>query len=796
MLLDAPNELRSEHSIQDREACLASLAFVRAKQLDRSADDTFKWVWSNESFKRWLQTNSGPFWIQGKAGSGKSTLMKYIFGKERTKVTKPPRIVAEFSFFDQAEGPESSMKGLFRSLLYQVLRHCPLLSDPVLDEYKKQKDATRRKDAANSMTEARFWEDLTTLQDLLIATLDCASSGQQFCFFVDSLDECRDSTRQDVEFLIQKVARHHSASRSSTKVCMFSRPNPELSHFLRDIPTIALDRHNQGDIKLFLTSEARSFEPLDAAFKKILEQIVDKANGLFLWAKLIWSDFISPELEAATIYGDRIPYERLGNLVSRLPRKLEDIYKSMLSKIDGRYQGESARMLQMVLCAGRPLTLGEFRLAWAFGSSTHQFPSLDDAKNSQYFEWDVTKVEKQIRGRCGGLVEIKESTVQVIHQSVKEYLEALGDMSTLFKSIPKPENGHDILLRACTNYLSTIDIRTLSMRKLEFYSDEFYTLRLELPMLGPMLGYSTSYWLYHLENAELATGRSQAASLQNNSARQMALSDPFKIIITKLPNFPFPTGRFTFADLGPLSIASGLNMTCSARDLLQNGVDANETGGFPLRAAAASNLHSMVLLLLEHGANLEGVVIWPVENRTLNPISYYILNFDFTSPTETDVLGTKTDQTRVIDALLEQCNDDEDRRRQLCSAVVSLNRIPLLTKLLSDAKTHQYLHEYVEMAMYLVVEMEEGQPKLIIGAVNAILASLEPFARSELLDQTLDRILLVHDYGFDDDCAPLALHLLRSRKALDSDASPAQDLINEEGVFDAIRTYRGALTPI
>jgi NACHT domain len=794
MLLDAPNGLRSEHSIQDREACLASLAFVRAKQLDRSADDTFKWVWSNESFKRWLQTNSGPFWIQGKAGSGKSTLMKYIFGKERTKVTKPPRIVAEFSFFDQAEGPESSMKGLFRSLLYQVLRHCPLLSDPVLDEYKKQKDATKRKDAANSMTEARFWEDLTTLQDLLIATLDCASSGQQFCFFVDSLDECRDSTRQDVEFLIQKVARHHSASRSSTKVCMFSRPNPELSHFLRDIPTIALDRHNQGDIKLFLTSEARSFEPLDAAFKKILEQIVDKANGLFLWAKLIWSDFISPELEAATIYGDRIPYERLCNLVSRLPRKLEDIYKSMLSKIDGRYQGESARMLQMVLCAGRPFRLEEFPLAWAFGSPAHQFASLDDAKNSQYFEWDLSRVEKQIRGRCGGLVETKEVsdeglTVQVIHQSVKEYLETLGDMSTLFEGIPKPENGHDILLRACTNLLSTTDIRTLSMRKLEFYSDEFITLRLELPMLG----YSTSYWLYHLENAELATGRSQAASLQNNSARQMALSNPFGFIISKLP---FPTGGFTFADLGPLSVASGLNITCSARDLLQNGVDANEAGGFPLHAAAASSLHSMMLLLLEHGANLEGILIWGVKHRTWNPISYYILNFDFTSPTETNAPDTKTDQTRVINALLEQCNDNKERRQQLVLAVLEQNRIPLLTRLLADAKHHHYFHEYVQGAMITVVFGERDQLDARIEAINAILASLEPSAHSKLLDQTLDRILLFHDCRFDNAPAPLALHLLRSRKALGSDASPAQDLNNEEGVIDAIRTYRGALTPI
>lgn len=63
-------------------------------------------------------------------------------------------------------------------------------------------------------------------------------------------------------------------------------------------------------------------------------------------------------------------------------------------------------MLQVVLCSGRPLRLGEFRLVLAFGSQDHDFLSQDDVKNSQDFELD--KVEMQIRARCGGLVEIKE----------------------------------------------------------------------------------------------------------------------------------------------------------------------------------------------------------------------------------------------------------------------------------------------------------------------------------------------------------------------------------------------------
>jgi type II secretory ATPase GspE/PulE/Tfp pilus assembly ATPase PilB-like protein len=47
---------------------------------------TFEWLFQNNAlgFPEWLQSDRGIFWITGKAGSGKSTLMKYAFSDPRT----------------------------------------------------------------------------------------------------------------------------------------------------------------------------------------------------------------------------------------------------------------------------------------------------------------------------------------------------------------------------------------------------------------------------------------------------------------------------------------------------------------------------------------------------------------------------------------------------------------------------------------------------------------------------------------------------------------------------------------
>lgn len=101
--------------------------------------NTFQWIfresfdpscgWSN--FVQWLETGNGLYWINGKAGSGKSTLMKYIFDHEKTRrylhtwAQNFELKVAGFFFWNSGTAEQRSQTGILRSLLYQILCKTP-----------------------------------------------------------------------------------------------------------------------------------------------------------------------------------------------------------------------------------------------------------------------------------------------------------------------------------------------------------------------------------------------------------------------------------------------------------------------------------------------------------------------------------------------------------------------------------------------------------------------------------------------------------------------------------------------
>jgi adenylate kinase len=81
---------------RQKQRLLASLKFdemaFRHDRIPKAARDTFEWVyratesgeaWS--SFVAWLQGDDGVYWITGKPGSGKSTLMKFLSDDIRTE---------------------------------------------------------------------------------------------------------------------------------------------------------------------------------------------------------------------------------------------------------------------------------------------------------------------------------------------------------------------------------------------------------------------------------------------------------------------------------------------------------------------------------------------------------------------------------------------------------------------------------------------------------------------------------------------------------------------------------------
>jgi hypothetical protein len=80
-------DLLACHSILD--ALRFSEMTDRYEEIPEACENTFAWVYGDitpwSSFKKWLESQSGIYWINGKAGSGKSTLMKFLVGNLQTQ---------------------------------------------------------------------------------------------------------------------------------------------------------------------------------------------------------------------------------------------------------------------------------------------------------------------------------------------------------------------------------------------------------------------------------------------------------------------------------------------------------------------------------------------------------------------------------------------------------------------------------------------------------------------------------------------------------------------------------------
>lgn len=120
-------------------AVLAALFFrkmnIREAQVQEAYKDTFSWIfndpkehhkrWSN--FKLWLQQEGGCYWIAGKAGCGKSTLVKFLASDNRTKAAleqwtnSDELMTATYFFWMAGTALQKNQEGLLRSLLHTIL---------------------------------------------------------------------------------------------------------------------------------------------------------------------------------------------------------------------------------------------------------------------------------------------------------------------------------------------------------------------------------------------------------------------------------------------------------------------------------------------------------------------------------------------------------------------------------------------------------------------------------------------------------------------------------------------------
>jgi hypothetical protein len=213
-----------------QESILASLQFSdmknRQDRISEPSYSTHNWIFETTStcphpvtYMSWLQSGDGIFWIIGKAGSGKSTLMKHIYTDGRTVAALQQwangrRLLTASHYFWYLESPmEKSYSGLLRSILYDTLDAYPDLIQPVCAS--RWSEALQGRDVRSTP-----WSDMELqkcLETLIVNDIEVQGREPCFCFFIDGLDGY-DGDREVVKLLTRL------ADTGRTKICASGRP--------------------------------------------------------------------------------------------------------------------------------------------------------------------------------------------------------------------------------------------------------------------------------------------------------------------------------------------------------------------------------------------------------------------------------------------------------------------------------------------------------------------------------------------------------------------------------------------
>jgi hypothetical protein len=363
------------------------------------------------------------YWIQGKPGSGKSTLMKFAMGHLSTSLLLKrskniPYTIAGFFFHDRGSEIQKSISGMLRGLLYSILKQGSQLRQfvhPIYAELIK---------AQNTKTPDWSFEKLTLAFQSIVKQRQVVT---RLCLFLDALDE-HSGDQEHLVNLMQELVSEADGIWVKIKFCVASRPwDLFLAYFSRN-PGFKIHEFTSGDIVNYTSGRLHEAAPKDvsdaateirrsADLDGLARGISQKSQGVFIWVRIVVEE-ISRGIR------DRTPYFVLRRVLESMPEELGDLYEHTLKRIEPRHADEAYAMLQIALCAFKPLPLDTFA-----NTTSHaiwqKVPKLGDES--------VDDMTQRIISRSGGLLEVYELAetetsdhafiVQFIHQTVKEFVQ-------------------------------------------------------------------------------------------------------------------------------------------------------------------------------------------------------------------------------------------------------------------------------------------------------------------------------------------------------------------------------------
>ncbi|CEL04889.1 hypothetical protein ASPCAL06013 [Aspergillus calidoustus] len=610
------------------ESLIHGNPFTRENHILGKHDGTFEWIFdegpeTGSTFLSWLRSpaDGGIFWIQGKPGSGKSTLMKFL-------CTSTDRIEQCLHKFATAKTP------VFLVLLLARRRGKAA-------KYRERLSLLRQKKTQGN------W-DVVELRSLVVLAADTLLIDHTVYVFVDGLDECQ------AEDLLKVLNMIKQFSNRGVKICVSSRPESRIVNRLEPdaADIIKVDFYTRNDIANFVDDEfdgvnlsvvALSQEDL----KDLADRIIENADGVFLWATLVAKD-VCKGIEN----GDDV--DQLYRRVNQTPGDLDALYKNMLSRLgpdENLYIAEATCYFSLVSQYESKYLQGDMPLVYCL-SAYQKFRESGQGNKEPKLDLLLPRVESRICVVCAGMLvcgqrledyvasdpTLRDRTVRFIHRTARDFfldcdnqVMRSGSLSlyeyfhTVASGVSMACGTHGIPPRVANDYCVFV-IRDLAWSRLK-PADK---VKLLLSLNASMQEISrTKHWLYR----QLLDGRVAMDTLDLVST---ALSSNFDL----LDHF-----RESGASLSLRYKSYLLSLACNSaycnyydfphtyQDLLSSGGDPNQTmftsSSFPFRAKTspwiqylASRTYpdirpgspdirsDVVQMFIEGGANLKEISLW------------------------------------------------------------------------------------------------------------------------------------------------------------------------------------------
>lgn len=344
-----------------------------------------------------------------------------------------PLIKASFYFWNPGTEMQKSLQGLMQSLLFYILTACPDLVSTLCPE---------KLDVQEGLS---AWCSNWTVKELRQALLRLSEQEDiEACFYfhVDGLDEYQGDHWDVIEIL------HNLSLSPNVKLCLSSRPWNCFEDAFGQAGQYVLRVHEvtRQDIELFARENLLAYGARipfydQGLFDELLLDIVDRAQGVFLWVRLVVRS-----LRDGLTNEDQLSLLR--QRLHALPTDLENFFMHILRSVDSIYQERMACTFLAALKSNEPLRmihysfLDEENPRFGFELPYKKF-------SDEEIQRRLLQTQRRLNGRYKGLLEPSQSSamglhtkVTFLHRTLRDFLET-SKMKNMLHSRTSP--GFDVL---------------------------------------------------------------------------------------------------------------------------------------------------------------------------------------------------------------------------------------------------------------------------------------------------------------------------------------------------------------